>query len=317
MPPRNPAPKSALRNECAILNRRLAQLLGDASAWKLAGVRWLLQRFYYHVDTGEGHRMSMHRHNWFELTLVDRGRADYSTPRLKGTLATGDVFFMSPGEMHQWRASATPLVLTSFQLRPEALNVQGERLLQTLAAKSRADIFRLQKPASLARLNKECRRLLDERPSALLGEKLQAVVRLFILEFVELAAPEALPPVPETPSVEDRAAGAKNEQIIEFVRNNLHHPIKLDDIADHFHYSVRQIARQFQRENGIALGHYILEQKLQVAQRLLATTDQPVKEIALSLGYGSVSYFCRLFSDYTNNTPSDYRILVHAQKLSP
>lgn len=313
-PPLNDSPV-VLRKHCAAMNARLAQMLGETPAWGAGGVRWLVQRFYYHLDAGQGHRMCMHRHNWLELTLVDRGTATYSTPESSRTLVPGDVFFMSPGGMHEWRVASPPLVLMSLQLRATAISVDGERLLQELAVKVRAGEFFLRRPRPMGKLHREIRRLLDEPPTPLLGEKLEAMLRLFIAEFLELTLRESLPPLPPVAEGGGQTVESRNEQIIEFVRNNLHQPIRLEDVAKHFHYSVRQISRQFYKENGVALGHYIVEQKLRHAQQLLATSERSVKDIALSLGYGSASYFCRLFHDYTNTSPSDYRTLAHAQRL--
>ncbi|EIP99069.1 DNA-binding domain-containing protein, AraC-type [Opitutaceae bacterium TAV1] len=321
LPSNDDSAKNAIRNECASLNQRLAQFLGDAPAWPMAGVRWLLQRFYYHVDTGDGHRMRMHRHNWFELTLVARGRVRYSTTRAERVLSSGDLFFVAPGEVHQWHMVAPPLILASFQLRTEALNAHGERLLQGLAELSARDVFFLRRRPDatvMGRLHRELWEWLHATlESPLLGDKVAAQLRLFLAEFVEVALEEFLPKAAAMPCVLDASPGLKNEQIIEFVRANLHQSLNQEDIAKHFHYSVRQIARQFHKENGISLGHYIVEQKLQVARQRLATTDQPVKQIALELGYASVSYFCRLFQKYTNNTPGDYRVLAHARRLGP
>jgi len=236
-------------------------------------------------------------------------------PEHSRKLVPGDVFFMAAGEMHEWRVATPPLVLVSLQLRPAAINVHGDRLLRELATKARAGEFHLRRPVQLGKLHRDIRRLLEEEETPLLGEKLEAMLRFFIVEFLELALSGSLPPIPKVARSGEQASESRNEQIIEFIRNNLHQPIKLDDVAKHFHYSVRQIARQFYKENGIALGHYIVEQKLRHAQQLLVTSDRPVKHIALSLGYGSASYFCRLFNEYTNTSPSDYRALAHAQRL--
>jgi len=66
----------------------------------------------------------------------------------------------------------------------------------------------------------------------------------------------------------------------------------------------------------MSLGLFILERKLRIAQRLLATTDYPVKTIALELGYSDVGYFCRVFRTHLLGTPNNYRVQILAGRTA-
>ena len=114
----------------------------------------------------------------------------------------------------------------------------------------------------------------------------------------------------------ETVATSKYQQIVDFVHQNISQPIQLEDIASHFHYSVRHVARLFREESGVALGRYIVDQKLRTAQRLLATTDFPVKTIAFDLGYHDVGYFCRLFRTHLMGTPNSYRAQMLAGRTA-
>ena len=51
--------------------------------------------------------------------------------------------------------------------------------------------------------------------------------------------------------------------------------------------------------------------KMERAMVMLATSDAPVKTIALSLGYDDVPYFNRAFKKQLGMTPQQYRDSTH------
>ena len=53
-----------------------------------------------------------------------------------------------------------------------------------------------------------------------------------------------------------------------------------------------------------------------VEHPLAATTDHPVKTIAIDLGYHDVGYFCRLFRTHLMGTPNSYRAQMLAGRTA-
>lgn len=72
-------------------------------------------------------------------------------------------------------------------------------------------------------------------------------------ELIERAVPASLFAAPAVaPTIgPDTVASSKYQQIVDFVDQNIHQPIQLEDVARHFH-----------KESGVALGQYILQRKL-------------------------------------------------------
>lgn len=52
---------------------------------------------------------------------------------------------------------------------------------------------------------------------------------------------------------------------------------------------------------------YILNLKIDLAKKLLCSTDRYINEIASACGFSDVYYFCKTFKKHTNMTPSEYR----------
>lgn len=297
----------------ARINHLLPGLVGACERWHLAGLRLFLQRYYYCIVEASDYFVGSHVHDWFELSQLVAGRVEYSDAAKAQILGPGEIFFMAPGHTHRWRVVQAPVVISSFQLRISPLNDEGRRIADALDELSHGGTFRLKRIPELARLSETWTGQLASRPAGgFLVERLRAWFHLYHTGFFEAAIGATLSAGPAAPvgdTEEFRRSSSQN--ITEFVQQNLHKPIRLDDISSHFHYSGRHINRIFQRDHGVALGRYILEQKLQAAQQLLASTGDSVKQVANRLGYLDGSYFCRIFRKQFGVTPTEYRDRLH------
>lgn len=63
----------------------------------------------------------------------------------------------------------------------------------------------------------------------------------------------------------------------------------------------------FKREFGLSLGEFLTRTRLSHAQRLLATTDRKVLDIAMGCGFGSASRFYAAFKAHCGQSPTSYR----------
>jgi AraC family multidrug resistance transcriptional activator len=77
------------------------------------------------------------------------------------------------------------------------------------------------------------------------------------------------------------------DTIVGWIDDNLHQPLRIDDIARHAGYSKWHLQRLFLQYKGESLGRYIRERKLLLAARDLRDTDQRVYDICLKYGFDS------------------------------
>jgi len=73
--------------------------------------------------------------------------------------------------------------------------------------------------------------------------------------------------------------------------------------------SVRQLERDFHRDLGCSPQDWLNEQRIKAAQQLLLS-GQPVKKVALELGFKQVSHFCRQFKSQNHLTPSQFAVQI-------
>ncbi len=103
-----------------------------------------------------------------------------------------------------------------------------------------------------------------------------------------------------------RLNGSEYSLILQFL-NEYHTNVSLSDLAKHFGRSKSHISHLFKKENGMTIRAYCNQLKLIDSKKLLATTDLPITEIALNVGFNDTSYFIALFRNEFGITPLQYR----------
>lgn len=92
-----------------------------------------------------------------------------------------------------------------------------------------------------------------------------------------------------------------------YVNEHICDRLTIEFLAKYTGYSPDHLSRKFREEFGKPLKDYILYMKIQRAQLLLTTTTIPVSDISAMFSFSSSSHFTRVFTHFTNQTPSAYR----------
>jgi AraC-like DNA-binding protein len=92
-----------------------------------------------------------------------------------------------------------------------------------------------------------------------------------------------------------------------FVRQHLHRPIGVADMARHANMRTSSFFAHFRRETGMTPADYLRRARLRRAQELMVRTDKPITQIALECGFSSSQYFAVCFKEYTGTQPRSFR----------
>jgi len=92
-----------------------------------------------------------------------------------------------------------------------------------------------------------------------------------------------------------------------WIAENLQRKLSVQILAGRVAMSVRNFERVFTREVGKTPSKYILQLRVEAAQRQLERTDRGLKEIALDCGMGSADILRRSFVRGVGVTPNQYR----------
>ena len=105
-------------------------------------------------------------------------------------------------------------------------------------------------------------------------------------------------------------------RVSQFIEDRLADPITLGELATVAGLSPTYFGAQFRAATGLRPHEYVLRKRIQRAQQLLLETNDPVIEIALSVGFQTQAHFTRVFSRFVSDTPFQWRQrrLVEAQQ---
>ena len=103
---------------------------------------------------------------------------------------------------------------------------------------------------------------------------------------------------------------------IDYIYDNLHSKITLEDLADTASLSPSYLSKLFHSEVGITVAQYITEKKVDAAKNLLAFTEYSTTDISNYLCFSSESHFISVFRKITGTTPKKFRTEHFRLKLS-
>lgn len=95
--------------------------------------------------------------------------------------------------------------------------------------------------------------------------------------------------------------------VADYISEHFDSSLTLDGLAGQFYISKYHLSRTFKEVTGYGINEFINIHRIRRAKRLLEETDMSISEIASSLGYGSISYFEKIFKTYMAISPLKYR----------
>lgn len=96
-------------------------------------------------------------------------------------------------------------------------------------------------------------------------------------------------------------------EILKYIEDNINNSIKIDEIADYFHFDRSYLSRSFKKITDISLIDYINERKIIKSIYYVVNTDEKMLKVALISGFNSLEYFSETFYRITNFSPTSLR----------
>ena len=97
------------------------------------------------------------------------------------------------------------------------------------------------------------------------------------------------------------------QRVREFIEAHLEKNLGIPELAAVTGLSKFYFARAFKQSTGMTPHGYVVRCRVRRAQELLASTDLPLSEIAVAVGFADQSHCARRFREHVGMTPSRYR----------
>lgn len=92
-----------------------------------------------------------------------------------------------------------------------------------------------------------------------------------------------------------------------YIERNYNKKIELKDVGASCGLNHTTLTALFKREMKMTIAEYIMYCRIKAARKLLRSTELSVKEIAADCGFKTEAHFCRVFKEYQNETPGEFR----------
>ena len=215
--------------------------------------------------------------------------------------AAGISAWRLPGERHQFLTVEYSRQFLERHLKssPGLLHPVGRWALDSRHAGPRfSTIFRLTAPL---RANLD---LLRRPPVSGPAQRLwyQGKALEFLAEFLFLQPNEAR----TTQARQKQVARERVEQVIRILSGNLAEPPTLEQLGRQVGCSPYHLSRSFSREMGMTIPQYLRQIRMERAAELLKSARFNVTEVALEVGYSSLSHFSHAFCETMGCCPGLY-----------
>ncbi len=258
------------------------------------------------------------KHNFWEFLYVDKGCINVKANDTMFSLSKGQIIFHEPNEWHTVVANgqtAPNLVVIAFTCDSPAMHYFKKRILsidhhlytylgKIINAAHTLFTNNLNDPL----LKKLDKRFIEPTPSE---HYITSYLELFLVEILEHHE-RYEKDVKVSTSIHEYMKEEKLAIVINFLQENLHQNLTLDDICQNTLLSRSSLQKLFKEGTGHSVMDYFKEMKIQEIKHLIREENHNFTEIAEILGYSSIHYLSRTFKANTGMTLSEYASSVKA-----
>lgn len=97
------------------------------------------------------------------------------------------------------------------------------------------------------------------------------------------------------------------QKAIDYIRTHLDRELSRTEIAEAVFLNPEYLSHVFRKKTGKSLSEFIIAEKMQLAQSLLAGTNTQISAVASQVGYSNFSYFSQVFKKFSGVSPMEYR----------
>lgn len=108
----------------------------------------------------------------------------------------------------------------------------------------------------------------------------------------------------------------KFQTIMKYIENNYANDITLEELAQMAGYSIYHFSRIFKKYSNTTFINFLNRRRIKAAELLLLENGSTITDIAMQVGFSSLTTFNRVFKSINGCTPSEYKKLYKTEMMS-
>lgn len=260
-----------------------------------------------------------HWHRTAELFYMESGTLEYTTPNGKWVFPAGSGGFVNPNVLHTSRVipSGSETVQLLHLFEPELISGgQSSRMdiryIRPLTTATGIEVLALSADMEdQAALLKKIRLVfdLDEKDWGYEFALRQELTQIW-MELLKLARPAM------GEGNGSKHSDEKTKAMMRYIHAHYPETISIDQLAEAVHVSKRVCFRLFRENLHMSPVAYLTDYRLRKACQRLVESEESITQIAYGCGFGSSSYFGKLFREHFGCSPAAYRREWHDRDKS-
>ncbi|OWA33678.1 AraC family transcriptional regulator [Saccharibacillus sp. O16] len=255
--------------------------------------------------------MDCHWHEEWEFTIVTRGTVKFQIGTEYYEVSQGEAMFVHGGELHAgYRVGEEPCAFSAVVFAPEFLSSRGYDVLQDqfieplLQKKVLPPAFLGSEEPWQQQVLALITAIIDDNQRCSPAFELMTKARL--LQIFALLQGH-MRKQSHTSHGGDREKIERLKMVLGYMHEHYPSPIKLSELSGLLGMSEGHFCRFFKSMVHKSPVDYLNRYRTQQACRLLESSSHKIVEIAMEVGFDSLSYFISVFKQHQGCTPSQYR----------
>lgn len=253
-------------------------------------------------------------HDFYEILFMEQGSLMIDAENYTGILSQHQLLIHSPNEMHSLTTygTVTPnLIVIGFKCECPELARFSQKPVTLASEEARA----------LARIMQEGMNIYEppyDVPNTTYMPKrakypfgadqlIKIGLEAFLINLIRNAHARAN-------AEQDTNTDSSIQAVRQYIDENFRTRITLANLCFLFGMNKTTLCRNFRQTFGTTVLNYINDLKIKEAKVYLSRGGLSITEISDALGFGSVHYFCRLFRQYADCSPTEYAKSVQQPK---
>ncbi len=280
----------------------------DATGQELSQTEWRMfdvESYRGDVQQYVGASIAFHWHEQMEVFLLESGAVELAVGEQRCIMHPGEGCFINAGQIHALHALGhAACMYRSMVFAPELVggsagSVFDARYVQPLIREGAAvSLFTGTSP--VARCFQRAFAACEEKTMGYEFRVREALSEILFLLYKETSF--------GIYQGSDSLQELHLKEMLKWIQEHLElETMRVSDIADAAHISVRECQRVFLRVLHYTPMEYVRLRRMNRASELLSGSDQSVTAIALSCGFSGPSYFAKLFRESIGMSPKEFR----------